>query len=635
MIQIEQLNSGRHLNTSVWSRWLAFAMLAFGFLAFAASAASADTRSLRLYFVHTGEKAEIVYKRNGRYDQAGLQKINRLLRDWRRNEPTRMDPRLLDLVWEAYRTSRSRAYIHVICGYRSPATNSMLRSRSKGVANKSQHMLGKAMDFYIPDVQLKTLRNIGLRMQGGGVGYYPRSGSPFVHMDVGNVRHWPRMSRQELVSVFPNGKTLHVPSDGRPLPGFEQAVASYKARRGNGNLAIASAGGASGTKSRGFLAALFGGGADEEEDTASSTVVAAVPARKAAPETTAQKPVKVAEQKPRQPERPAKPGILIVPPEMARPAEIRPAEAVEEPAVQAPETIVAALPKRDVPVPGQAPRPQAVVVQQPETVPFQVVPGGDEPAEQPTQVALGIPLPTHRPDYTPTAEAASGEDEVATLLAMAEPVASDAPPSIPMPFSRPEDEEAELSEEEGAADDLVVAALPESRPSLAPTEEPQLAAYAPNEAPGSLADGPFGISPADAGGTAGRLPAKGARVAAAPTPKSALAEKKPRSNPSAAIASGVKTTAKSARPASGQSKPEPKPVVVSAEPQTARWALHTNSVALNAKGATGPAFAYNIVRTAPREVYTAGFQQASEATDTKRFSGKAVTFLSVARFETN
>src|SRR5262245_62164534 len=101
-------------------------MLTIGILAFAASAARADTRSLRLYFVHTGEKAEIVYKRNGRYDQAGLQKINRLLRDWRRNEPTRMDPRLLDLVWEAYRTSGSRAYIHVICGYRSPATNSML-----------------------------------------------------------------------------------------------------------------------------------------------------------------------------------------------------------------------------------------------------------------------------------------------------------------------------------------------------------------------------------------------------------------------------------------------------------------------------------------------------------------------------
>ena len=173
-----------------------------------ATGASAETRSLKLYFIHTGEKAEIVFKRNGRYDQAGLRKINHFLRDWRRNEPTKMDPRLLDLVWEAYRPVGARDYIHVVCGYRSPATNSMLRSRSKGVAKKSQHMLGKAMDFYIPGVSLKKLREIGLKMQGGGVGYYPRSGSPFVHMDVGNVRHWPRMSRQELVALFPNGKTL-------------------------------------------------------------------------------------------------------------------------------------------------------------------------------------------------------------------------------------------------------------------------------------------------------------------------------------------------------------------------------------------------------------------------------------------
>ena len=158
-------------------------------------------------------------------------KINIILRDWRRNEPTKMDPRLLDLVWEAYRESGATDYIQVVCGYRSPSTNSMLRSRSRGVAEKSQHMLGKAMDFYIPGVPLKKLRNIGLKMQGGGVGYYPTSGSPFVHMDVGNVRHWPGISRQELVSVFPNGKTLHVPSDGRPLPGYEQALAAYKSRR--------------------------------------------------------------------------------------------------------------------------------------------------------------------------------------------------------------------------------------------------------------------------------------------------------------------------------------------------------------------------------------------------------------------
>ncbi|TIQ89922.1 MAG: DUF882 domain-containing protein, partial [Mesorhizobium sp.] len=223
---------------SAWPRWLAAVILALGFLTAAVTGASAQTRSLKLYNLHTKEKAEIVFKRGGRYDQAGLKKINVILRDWRRNEPTKMDPRLLDLVWEAYRQSGATDYIQVVCGYRSSSTNSMLRSRSRGVAKKSQHTLGRAMDFYIPGVPLKKLRDIGLRMQGGGVGYYPRSGSPFVHMDVGNVRHWPGISRQELARVFPNGKTLHVPSDGKPLPGYSQALASYKARKGAGAPAI-------------------------------------------------------------------------------------------------------------------------------------------------------------------------------------------------------------------------------------------------------------------------------------------------------------------------------------------------------------------------------------------------------------
>ena len=244
-------------------------MFALGFALLSATGASADTRSLKLLNMHTREQAVIVFKRNGRFDPNGLRQLNQFLRDWRRNEPTKMDPRLFDLIWEAYRTSGSNDYIHVVCGYRSPSTNSMLRSRSKGVAKKSQHMLGKAMDFYIPDVKLKRLREIGLKMQGGGVGYYPTSGSPFVHFDVGNVRHWPKMSRRELIALFPDGKTLHVPSDGKPLPGFEQALASYQARKKSGNVAIASLGkstsSSSSSRSGGFLAAFFGGGGADDE----------------------------------------------------------------------------------------------------------------------------------------------------------------------------------------------------------------------------------------------------------------------------------------------------------------------------------------------------------------------------------
>lgn len=206
------------------------------------SVAQAQDRSLKLYFVHTGEKATITYKRNGRFDPAGLQKVNRFLRDWRRNESGRMDPRLLDIVWEIYQRANTSNYIHVVSGYRSPTTNAMLRGRSRntGVGEKSLHMQGKAMDFYIPGVKLSTLRALAMQMQAGGVGYYPTSGSPFLHVDVGGVRAWPRMSRQELVRLFPDGKTLHLPPDGRRFAGYNVALADYRRRVNGQSIQVAS-----------------------------------------------------------------------------------------------------------------------------------------------------------------------------------------------------------------------------------------------------------------------------------------------------------------------------------------------------------------------------------------------------------
>jgi uncharacterized protein YcbK (DUF882 family) len=218
------------------------ATVALAALLGSAAGAEAEDRSLKLYFIHTGERATITYKRDGRFDAQGLAKINRFLRDWRKNEPTRMDPRLLDLVWEVYDRSGAQDYIHVVSAYRSPGTNTMLRgrSRSSGVAKMSQHTLGKAMDFYIPGVRLSTLRQLAMQMQIGGVGFYPTSGSPFVHLDVGNVRAWPRMSRKELARIFPQGKTMHLPASGGPLPGYDQAVADYKRRVGAKSIEIAS-----------------------------------------------------------------------------------------------------------------------------------------------------------------------------------------------------------------------------------------------------------------------------------------------------------------------------------------------------------------------------------------------------------
>lgn len=190
--------------------------------------ANGDTRTISLHHVHTREDLTVTFKRNGRYDEAALQKLNHFLRDWRKNEQVKVDPQLIDLLWEVHREVGAKGPIHVICGYRSPETNAMLRARSNGVAMFSHHMTGSAIDFSIPGVPIEAVRVAALRLQGGGVGYYPNSGSQFVHLDVGNVRHWPRMSREELVRVFPDQRTVHIPSDGQPLAGYALALADLE-----------------------------------------------------------------------------------------------------------------------------------------------------------------------------------------------------------------------------------------------------------------------------------------------------------------------------------------------------------------------------------------------------------------------
>ncbi|MDQ4136614.1 MAG: DUF882 domain-containing protein, partial [Pseudomonadota bacterium] len=228
--------------------------------------ANGDTRTLTIYHTHTRESATVTFRRNGQYDERALEQLNWLLRDWRRDEPTRMDPRLFDTLWEVYRETGSDEAVHVVSAYRSPETNSMLRRRSRAVAEHSQHMLGKAMDFYLPDVPVGRIRAIGMRLQNGGVGYYPTAGNPFIHLDVGSVRAWPRMTRDQLARLFPDGRTVHLPADGRPLPGYEEARAEVLARGGTvAGLTTVVAEAEAGTgRRRGFWATLFG--IDEDED---------------------------------------------------------------------------------------------------------------------------------------------------------------------------------------------------------------------------------------------------------------------------------------------------------------------------------------------------------------------------------
>jgi uncharacterized protein YcbK (DUF882 family) len=179
--------------------------------------AAGETRTLYLHHTHTGETGRFTFKVNGRYDQGVLRDLNRFLADWRNKKQIQMDPALFDLLWTVYQEVGATEPINIVSSFRSPETNAMLRAKSSGVAENSQHMKGKAMDIFIPGVPLKLLRETAMRHQVGGVGYYPTSGSPFVHMDTGTVRAWPRMTTAQLKKVFPDGRTLHIPADGRVL----------------------------------------------------------------------------------------------------------------------------------------------------------------------------------------------------------------------------------------------------------------------------------------------------------------------------------------------------------------------------------------------------------------------------------
>jgi uncharacterized protein YcbK (DUF882 family) len=218
-----------------------------------------ETRTLSFHHTHSGEDITVTFKRNGRYDEEALKKLNHHLRDWRSQDSTTMDRRLFDILWEVNRDVGGKQPINIISAYRSPQTNAMLRRRSSGVARFSQHTRGHAIDFFIPGVSLSEIRAAGLRLQRGGVGFYPSSGSPFVHLDTGSVRHWPRMSHDQLVAVFPNGRTVHIPSDGNPLKGYDLAAAEIERREKDGNV-TASRG------SKSFLASLFSSKSNNDEE---------------------------------------------------------------------------------------------------------------------------------------------------------------------------------------------------------------------------------------------------------------------------------------------------------------------------------------------------------------------------------
>ncbi|WP_421873795.1 DUF882 domain-containing protein [Pararhizobium sp.] len=588
--------------------------------------AAGQTRTLKLYFIHTQEKASITFKRNGRYDAKGLQEINRFLRDWRRNEPTKMDPHLLDLVWEVYQKSGSRDYIHVVSAYRSPATNGMLRSRSKGVAKKSQHMLGKAMDFYLPDVKLKTLREIGMKFQVGGVGFYPTSGSPFVHMDVGGVRAWPRMTRNELVRLFPDGKTLHVPADGKPLPGYELAVADYKRRVGASAFEVAG-GGTKGagdkdtTKRKGTLfAMLFGAGGDEDEE---PNAIASAADAEGSDEQPAAK------------------------------AKVTQVAAAEQPLPGVDNSVAAAAAEQQqkiaAPVPGVRPafRDADAGIQ------TALVAPAKETAQEAWAAALPAPAETPQSEYADLTtykipvpqmlgkRGSNGDAGTDTLMASTDPNAAVLPEDVaalgfvPVPGSRPAGEEALM-----AVADANVAV-----PSFAERVQPQAVALAQKpveavaEAQTRVAQTPVAQTPvvqtrvALATPTQKEQPVEMAAFVPQPSAAARGAVFDNAFDPNAEAPAKGKRPKKQEADAATRSSVRTEPKLT--QQIISSWALSNGRMATLSKPVKAPRFVSKSLRASPTTVYSAGFSNEAVTADTARFSGSAVNFLEVKKFSTN
>ena len=186
---------------------------AFGVAAYITHAGAAgEERTISFFHIHTEERLTITYKRDGQYIPEALEKINWIMRDWRQNKAIAIDPHTIDIIWEMHEELGSKEPVNIICGYRSSETNEMLRRTVGGQAKQSQHISGKAVDFMFPDIPLRQMRYSALVRERGGVGYYPGSGIPFIHVDSGRVRHWPPMPSSELALLFPNGHSKHDPS---------------------------------------------------------------------------------------------------------------------------------------------------------------------------------------------------------------------------------------------------------------------------------------------------------------------------------------------------------------------------------------------------------------------------------------
>jgi uncharacterized protein YcbK (DUF882 family) len=152
------------------------------------AAAATQSRRIGLFNTHTGESLEAVFFSAGEYQRNILSQLNRLLRDHRTGDIGAIDPALFDQLFDVAGAAGADPEFEVISGFRSAASNELLRAHSRGVARRSLHLDGKAIDVRLKGVKCERLSEVALDLGRGGVGLYRNSN--FVHLDTGRVRRW-------------------------------------------------------------------------------------------------------------------------------------------------------------------------------------------------------------------------------------------------------------------------------------------------------------------------------------------------------------------------------------------------------------------------------------------------------------
>ncbi|MEL6921599.1 MAG: hypothetical protein AAFO77_11385, partial [Pseudomonadota bacterium] len=440
-----------------------------------------------------------------------------------------------------------------------------------------------------------------------------RSNTPYVHFDTGGVRAWPRMSRAELTRLFPNGRTLHIPPDGKPLPGYQQALADYKRRQSRGQVAaVIDDNERSSGNGGGLLARVLRGGSsrNSEDSRPSAAPSRPAPARPAAPV---------------QPQTPAT-QLASLPASQLPTPQVAPRASGGVPVAVAPPAEIAAAPVPTTPVPAAASAPQVA---------------DPAPAAEPTTVfAYAPPVPQSRPnvlvaaapspaDRRSAAEIEAALNAPATTIAAAPTNANAARDDAQAILEALAADRTEIATEARQAPVQVAYAnlpSPRARPVGLGTVQPTPAAPQPTTQLTVAA-----LQPAPSG--------RGGRIVVPNERPLGVNAQQANDIRQAALDSGVATTPKTSKPTQLDaievaSLPTPaRPLTTQIDPaRFGGWATATSPITTSATTTTRPDFAQNAIRQAPDVVYTAGFEKVS-APDPNRFAGNAVTFLAVAKFE--